>query len=76
MAEEICAEIVGNVIRMVAREGQDLVAGDVIFLVESMKMEIPVIANLSGNLARIMVREGDFVREGEPVAVISHSGPR
>lgn len=70
MAEEIRAEIVANVLRVVAKEGADLGIGDTVLLLESMKMEIPVLTESAGKLASLAVHEGDVVQEGDLLAVV------
>jgi acetyl-CoA carboxylase biotin carboxyl carrier protein len=50
---------------------EDTVAdGDTLVILESMKMEIPVLAESSGTLSRLAVAEGDVVQEGDLIAVI------
>jgi biotin carboxyl carrier protein len=68
---EIRAEMVANVWKVVAAEGQALTEGDVVVVLESMKMEIPVLAEAAGTLTRIAVTEGAVVQEGDLIAVIS-----
>lgn len=70
MAEQIHAEMVANVLEVVATEGQPVADGDTIVLLESMKMEIPVISESAGTLTRIAVREGDVVQEHDLIAVV------
>jgi acetyl-CoA carboxylase biotin carboxyl carrier protein len=70
VALEICAEMVANVWKVVAAEGDDLAAGDTIVILESMKMEIPVTAEFAGTLSELRVVEGDVVQEGDVIAVI------
>ena len=70
MAQEICAEMVANVWKVVAAAGDDLAAGDTIVILESMKMEIPVTAETAGKLSELRVVEGDVVQEGDVIAVI------
>jgi acetyl-CoA carboxylase biotin carboxyl carrier protein len=67
---EIRAEMVANVWKLVAAEGSRLDVGDEICVLESMKMEIPVVAETAGVLARIAVAEGDAVQEGDLIAVV------
>ncbi len=64
------AEIVGNVWRIDVREGDEVGAGDVVAVLETMKMEIPVIAATSGHVARVCVVEGQIVQEGDHVVEI------
>ena len=67
---EIHAEMVANVWKVVATEGDPVSDGDTLVILESMKMEIPVLAEGSGTLAKLAVAEGDVVQEGALIAVI------
>ncbi|MPZ60738.1 MAG: biotin/lipoyl-binding carrier protein [Propionibacteriales bacterium] len=71
MAGEIVAEMVANVWKVVASPGDEVAAGDMIVILESMKMEIPVLAEQSGTLAELRVSEGDVVQEGDVLAVLA-----
>jgi biotin carboxyl carrier protein len=44
--------------------------GDTLVILESMKMEIPVVAENSGTVTQLKVLEGDVVQEGHLIAVI------
>lgn len=70
MAEEIRAEIVANVLNVVVSEGDALAEGDTVVILESMKMEIPVVTERAGVLKSIEVREGDVVQEHDLIAVV------
>lgn len=70
MTDEIRAEIVANVIETVAHEGSNLQPGDTVLLLESMKMEIPALAETAGRLIRFAVSVGDTVQEGDLLAVL------
>ena len=70
MAEEIRAEMVANVWKVVATAGDAVSEGDTLVILESMKMEIPVVAESVGVLAQLAVNEGDVVQEGDLIAVI------
>jgi acetyl-CoA carboxylase biotin carboxyl carrier protein len=70
MAEEIRAEMVANVLRVVASEGDPVSDGDMLVLLESMKMEIPVLSEVSGKVVTVAVREGDVVQDGDLIAVV------
>ena len=67
---EIRAEMVANVWKVVAAEGDELEDGDTLVILESMKMEIPVLAEGRGRLTRLAVAEGDVIQEGDLIAVI------
>jgi biotin carboxyl carrier protein len=70
MAEEIKAEIVANVLNVLVHEGDPIADGDTVVLLESMKMEIPVLAETGGVVTKLAVREGDVVQEGDLIAVV------
>ena len=70
MAEEIRAEMVANVWKVVKSVGDSVTEGDTVVILESMKMEIPVISESDGVVARLAVNEGDVVQEGDLIAVI------
>jgi biotin carboxyl carrier protein len=67
---EVRAEMVANVWKVVAAEGDAVADGDTLVILESMKMEIPVLAEDAGTLTRLAVAEGDVVQEGDLIAVI------
>ena len=67
---EVRAEMVANVWKVVAAEGAQVSDGDTLVILESMKMEIPVLAEGSGTLTRLYVAEGDVVQEGDLIAII------
>ena len=71
MAHEVVAEMVANVLTLVAEPGTALEAGDTILILESMKMEIPVLAEAGGTLLDLRVVPGDVVQEGDVLAVVS-----
>lgn len=68
--EKVKAEITGNVWKIVAQPGQALAEEETILIMESMKMEIPVMAPVKGTLKEILVKEGQEVSEGQDLAVI------
>ncbi len=70
MADEIRAEMVANVWKVVKAAGETIEEGDTIVILESMKMEIPVLAETDGVLQELAVNEGDVVQEGDLIAVI------
>ena len=70
MAEEVRAEMVANVWKVVVAEGDTVEDGDTLVILESMKMEIPVIAETSGVVTSLAVAEGSVVQEGDLIAVI------
>lgn len=67
-AIDIKAEVTGKVWKLEAAPGASLAAGDVVMILESMKMEIPVEAPKAGRLGTLTVAEGDSVKEGQVLA--------
>lgn len=67
---EARSEVAGSVWKIVAEVGQKLEPGDTIMIVESMKMEIPVVAEDGGTILRFLVDEKMQVAEGQAVAVL------
>jgi len=70
MAEEVRAEMVANVWKVVASVGDTVAEGDTLVILESMKMEIPVVTESGGVVREIAVKEGDVVQEGDLIAVL------
>ena len=70
MAEEVRAEMVANVWKVVVNAGDSIEEGDTLVILESMKMEIPVAAESGGTIKELRVNEGDVVQEGDVIAVI------
>ncbi len=71
MAEtRVKSEITGKVWQIEASPGDRLEEEDPIIILESMKMEIPVVAPIEGTLREILVGEGDRVQEGQDVAIM------
>ena len=68
MADEIRAEMVANVWKVVAAKGDSVDDGDTLVILESMKMEIPVLVESAGVVTEIAVNEGDVVQEGDLIA--------
>jgi len=70
VAEEVRAEMVANVWKIVVAEGDVVTDGDTLVILESMKMEIPVVAESAGRVQTLGVAEGDVVQEGDLIAII------
>lgn len=67
---EIKSEITGTVWQVKASPGDKLESGDVLVVIESMKMEIPVITEDAGTVKEILVKAKDPVAEGQVVAIL------
>jgi biotin carboxyl carrier protein len=70
VAEEVRAEMVANVWKVVVSAGDTVADGDTLVILESMKMEIPVVSESAGTVQELRVAEGDVVQEGDVIAVI------
>ncbi|MDW0115829.1 biotin/lipoyl-binding carrier protein [Sporosarcina thermotolerans] len=67
---QLKAAMAGTVFTVNVAEGEQVEAGQVIIVLESMKMEIPVEAEITGKVSSINVQVGDFVNEEDVLAVI------
>ena len=70
---EIRAEITANVWQVSVEEGQLVAEGDQLVILESMKMEIPVITEVPGVVRELHVAADDVVQEGDLIALIDES---
>ncbi len=70
-AIQVKAEVAGSVWQITTKVGQRVEAGDTLMIIESMKMEIPVIAEHGGTIDKFMVDEKAAISEGQVVAVLS-----
>jgi len=68
--EAIEAPMPGNIWKLVAKEGQQVKAGEVILILEAMKMENEIVAPRDGKLVKILVNEGNSVNTGDKLAII------
>ena len=70
MSYVIVAELVANVGQVLAAVGDEVGPTDTLVILESMKMEIPVLAEVDGVVLELAVSSGDSIREGDTIAVI------
>jgi acetyl-CoA carboxylase biotin carboxyl carrier protein len=70
MATDVAAHITGTVWKIEKKKGDSVAEGDVIVILESMKMEMPVESPSAGTLQEIRCAEGQSVQEGDVLAVI------
>ena len=68
---ELVADMVANVLRVEVEEGATVAVGDTVVLLESMKMEIPVVAEVGGVVRAVKVSAGDVVQEGDVLVEIT-----
>jgi biotin carboxyl carrier protein len=69
--EEIHAEMVSSVWKVLVTAGAQVAAGDTLVILESMKMEIPVLTELSGVVEALHVVEGEVLQEGDLIATVA-----
>jgi biotin carboxyl carrier protein len=67
---DVVAEMVANVLTVTVAAGDRVAVGDTVALLESMKMEIPVLAEHGGTVTAVKVGEGDVVQEGDVLVTI------
>ena len=67
---EVRAEMTANVWQVRTEVGAGVAEGDVLLILESMKMEIPVTAPVAGTVSEVRVAAEDTVKEGDVIAVI------
>ena len=68
--EEIQAEMVSSVWKVLVEPGARVAAGDALVILESMKMEIPVLTEHAGTVQDMHVVEGEVLQEGDIIATI------
>ena len=62
--------MVANVWKVVVAAGTSVAEGDTLVILESMKMEIPVLAEQAGTVSEVAVTQGDVVQEGDVLVVL------
>ena len=65
------ASVAGKIFKIEGKVGQSVKKGDAIIILESMKMEIPVVAPEDGSIASINVGVGDSVEVGDTLATLN-----
>ncbi|MEK5443238.1 acetyl-CoA carboxylase biotin carboxyl carrier protein subunit [Fredinandcohnia sp. FSL W7-1320] len=68
--KEIKASMAGTVLQILVSEGEEINEGQVVVMLESMKMEIPIESGQIGKVASIKVEIGDFVNEDDELLVL------
>jgi acetyl-CoA carboxylase biotin carboxyl carrier protein len=67
---DVRAPMSGNVWKIEVSEKQQVKSGDVLIILESMKMEIPIEADKDGTIVSILVSKGDFVQEDDLLLIL------
>lgn len=66
----IQSNMAGNVWKILVNEGDTVTEGQDVVILESMKMEIPIVADASGTVKEVKINEGDFVNEEDVLFVV------
>lgn len=67
---QLKSTMAGSVFKVNVKVGEQVEAGEVVLILESMKMEIPVEAETAGEVAEVHASEGDFVNEGDVLVTL------
>ena len=67
---DIEAEMVANVMAVYVEAGDRVAIGETVVLLESMKMEIPVLSEHAGTVLSVNVTVGDVVQQGDPLITL------
>lgn len=70
-AERVNAHITGTVWKIEVKEGDAVAEGQVLVILESMKMEMPLEAPRAGKVEKIHVTESQAVNEGDPLVTLA-----
>jgi acetyl-CoA carboxylase biotin carboxyl carrier protein len=70
LSTEVEAQITGSIWKIETSVGNEVEEDDVLIIIESMKMEIPVEAPAAGTVREIRVQEGQAVEEGDVLLVL------
>ena len=70
---EVESEITGNVWKVQVSAGTEVAEGDVLIILESMKMEIPIHAPCAGVVSRLLLSAGNRVNAGQALIIIEES---
>jgi oxaloacetate decarboxylase alpha subunit len=69
--EDVVAPLAGNVFKLLVRPGDSISEGDVIVIMEAMKMETEIRSTASGTIQDILVKEGDAVQSGQTMLTLA-----
>mgnify|MGYP000560136323 CR=1 FL=1 len=68
--QQIAAEMVANVLEVAVAAGEHVEVGDTVVLLESMKMEVAVLASQPGRVKTVVVKAGGRVSAGQPLLIL------
>ncbi|MFT6896977.1 MAG: oxaloacetate decarboxylase alpha subunit [Paraglaciecola sp.] len=70
IGEMVNAPLAGNVFKLLVREGDNIARGDVVMIMEAMKMETEIRSTATGTIVELLVKEGDALRTGQPILML------
>lgn len=70
---ELRAGIAGTIVEVLCEQGSQVEEGDVLVLMEAMKMELPEVAACPGRVVELFVKKGDVVQLDHLIAVIERA---
>jgi acetyl-CoA/propionyl-CoA carboxylase biotin carboxyl carrier protein len=68
--DTVTAPLQGNVWKLPVEKGQEVKEGDLVCIIEAMKMENEITAHKAGKVTELMTKEGDAINSGDPIAKI------
>lgn len=71
MSKQIVCPMAGTMWKVLVKPGDSIAAGDTVAILESMKMEIPIEAEIGGVVASVQAEEGVMIDEGAPVMTLA-----
>jgi biotin carboxyl carrier protein len=71
MAEQVATQVAGNVWKVLVKAGDEVKAGDTLFILELMKTEVPHAASSDGRVTEVLIGEGDTVDADQPAVTIA-----
>lgn len=69
--KQINAVMAGTVVEVLVQSGETIASGQDVLIIESMKMQLPVTAEIAGKVSEIKVAAGDFVNEGDILMLLA-----
>ena len=65
------APMQGLIVKMPVKQGDDVKLGDVVAVLEAMKMQNDIVSTVAGKVSEVFVKEGDVVRPNQPLLAIA-----
>jgi acetyl-CoA carboxylase biotin carboxyl carrier protein len=69
--KQIKSEMAGTVLEIKVKKGDKISVGQEVAIMESMKMEVPLVSTVEGTVTQVLKSQGQFVNDGEGVIELS-----